>query len=436
MGSCFAREIEKFLVKNGMSAPMTSLSLPKEEMISGTPNEILNKYTPFSMLNELKWALTGETPPDEHLYLSAGDGLYIDPHLHPELKPTALERLKERRAMVSELTRSIRSTRVIILTMGLVEAWYDTASGLYLNGAPPKSVTAAEPDRFELHVLSYEDIITALNGMYALIASHCRADAELLITVSPVPFKASFTGRDALAANTYSKSVLRAAVEGFVRRHDNVDYFPSYEIVTLSDRAAAYWLDNIHVRPDMVGRIMNQVFQSYMPERASEFANAATEQRDEDISAPALYAQGVKSLKAGDGVGAIHHMQKAIAIGGDMQVGTPVHEVYTSLGIAAMMASQFALAETSLAKAIATGEHTGRAHFEMGRALSALKRSDEAVEHFTKAVGMTEESRHIWLRLGVELEKVNRTQEALEAFRSADGFGDANDRLASLMAAE
>src|SRR5690606_27730028 len=125
----------------------------------------------------------------------------------------------------SELTRSVRDTRVIILTMGLVEVWYDKMSGLYLNGPPPKAIITAEPDRFELHVLSYEDVITALEAIHALIAKHCRSDAQILITVSPVPFKVSFTGRDALSANTYSKSVLRAAVETFARAHENVDYF-------------------------------------------------------------------------------------------------------------------------------------------------------------------------------------------------------------------
>ena len=69
----------------------------------------------------------------------------------------------------------------------------------------------------------------------------------MLISVSPVPLKnVTFTGQDALTANTYSKSALRAASEEFVAGHEDVDYFPSYKIVTLTDRSAAFVEDNMH----------------------------------------------------------------------------------------------------------------------------------------------------------------------------------------------
>jgi tetratricopeptide (TPR) repeat protein len=433
MGSCFAREVEKNLVKAGLKAPMTELALPKEEMISGTANEILNKYTPFAMLNEIRWALTGETPPDEHLYLlaDAEKDLWADPHLHPELKPAPLARLKQRRADVLQLTRSILETRVIIFTMGLVEAWYDNQSGLYLNGSPPKLALSSQPERFELHVLSYEDIMVAMEELYTLIGHYCRKDVRILITVSPVPFKATLTGRDALAANTYSKSVLRTIAESFVRRHENVDYFPSYEIVTLSDRVAAYWIDNIHVRPEMVERIMNQVFAAYMPQRAEQFVNVTSVARDDDRTGPGLYAKAVKFMRDGAFVDAANHLHMAIETYGIDGLGVPASKVHVDLGNSYISCNRPEQGELEFRKALAIDPKNASVIQKFGLALAHMKRSDEALAAFKEAIALTPEPSFIW-RLGVEYQRLGRLSEAREAFKTSRDFGDSATRLAEV----
>lgn len=433
MGSCFAREVEKNLIKVGLKAPMTELALPKEEMISGTANELLNKYTPFAMLNEIRWAVTGETPPDEHLYLlaDAEKDLWADPHLHPDLKPAPLSRLKERRAEVLELTRSILTTRIIVFTMGLVEAWYDNLSGLYLNGSPPKLAMSSQPDRFELHVLSYEDVMSAMDDLYALIAQHCRKDARILITVSPVPFKATLTGRDALTANTYSKSVLRAATETFVRQHENVDYFPSYEMVTLSDRVAAYWIDNIHVRPEMVERIMNQVFAAYLPARADEFINPEVAEREKDRSGPALFAKAMQYVREGAHVDAANHLQIAIETHGVDGLGVPPSKVLGELGSAYINCHRPEQGEIELRKSLALAPDNPGVLQKLGLALARMKRSEEAISVFRQAIDIIPEPAYLW-RLGVEYERIEKWTDARDAFIKAGGFGDSEQRLADM----
>ncbi|MFT4089788.1 MAG: GSCFA domain-containing protein [Asticcacaulis sp.] len=431
MGSCFAREIEKFILQTGLKAPMTALSLPQEERISGTANEILNKYTPFAMLNELRWALTGETPADEHLYLlaDAENDLWVDPHLHPELKPAPLARLKERRADVLELTRSILSTRIIVLTLGLIEAWYDTHSGLYLNGSPPKTVLSREPERFQLHVLSYEDVMKALNEIYGLIQKYCRQDTQILVTVSPVPFKATFTGRDAMAANTYSKSVLRTAAESFVRAHDNVDYFPSYEIVTLSDRAGAYWVDNIHVRPEMVARIMNQVFRSYLPERAEEFAKDAFIARDEDRSGPALYKKAINFLRQEAPVDAAQNLQMAIDTYGADGLGVSAATALSDLGISYLRSSNTALGLKYLQQSLELEPENGRIWYKLGLAHARLKDSDSAISAFFKALETIEDKDSVKWRLGVEYHRREEWQKAYDFLSQVPETYDSKERI-------
>jgi GSCFA family len=43
---------------------------------------------------------------------------------------------------------------------------------------------------------------------------------------------------DIVVANTWAKSLLRAVAQEWAQAHNNIDYFPSYEIVKNSDRAA------------------------------------------------------------------------------------------------------------------------------------------------------------------------------------------------------
>ena len=49
--------------------------------------------------------------------------------------------------------------------------------------------------------------------------------------MSPVPLTATATENHVLAATTYSKSTLRAVAGDLYQNFENIDYFPSYEIV-------------------------------------------------------------------------------------------------------------------------------------------------------------------------------------------------------------
>jgi len=67
---------------------------------------------------------------------------------------------------------------------------------------------------------------------------------KVLLTVSPVPLIATYEKRHVLVSTTYSKSVLRVAAEQVMRRHDWIDYFPSYEIITGSYAGGLYYEDD------------------------------------------------------------------------------------------------------------------------------------------------------------------------------------------------
>ncbi len=257
IGSCFARNIEEALVDAGLDVVTSRYSIPASEW-EGRPNGILNKYHPYAMLNELVWALTEEKFPYDTAFVEMGKDQWIDMHLPGHAHPVSRERVVERRKEICRLYEEVRTCNVVMLTPGLVEAWWDNEGRCYTDRTIPRGVSNQHPDRYEFHVLSYEEVYTAMSSMIRLLRTNCRPDLRVFVTVSPVPLGATFTSNDVLIANTYSKSVLRTAIEHIVCENDFVEYFPSFESVTLSDRDHVYGNDFIHVKDEAVRELIGR----------------------------------------------------------------------------------------------------------------------------------------------------------------------------------
>ena len=266
LGSCFAREMEDRLHQLGFDAPLKHVQVLEEEQTGKLHQDVANKFTVQSIENELRWASGEPPPPPERLFLETTDGLWQDPQLIQASGLLPLERTILRRELVQRSIREFADCRLVILTLGLAEAWFDEETGLYFNAAPVAAAVRRHPGRFRLDVLAYEDILDSLERIHALLKARGHPDVKVLLTVSPVPLKATFSGEDAITANTYSKAVQRAACSAFTQRHDDVDYFPSYEIVAMSDRELAFERDNLHVTHSLVRHITGEVLGAYAPE--------------------------------------------------------------------------------------------------------------------------------------------------------------------------
>jgi tetratricopeptide (TPR) repeat protein len=262
IGSCFARNIERALVKRGFDVATQKLQLP-EDVIDRNGGGLLNNFGVVSIENEFRWALDPDHPfdPASHI-LEVAPGKYIDPHL--SVRPAALDKMIVYRSAVTDVTRLVRDCRVVIMTLGLSELWFDTLTQTYLNRAPLRSLVARHEGRFELHLLDFNDTMRSLNAVIALLRRYCRADQRILLTISPVPLGDTHTGQDVLVVNSYSKSVLRTAAEHIAVAHDHVDYFPSYESVTLSERARAWAADQVHVTLPLTDLNVERMLKAYM----------------------------------------------------------------------------------------------------------------------------------------------------------------------------
>lgn len=267
IGSCFARGIELALKGRGFAVESAATEFDHFETAGKnvTPLGFTNKYTTYAMLNELRWALDPAAEFPEESLVDLDGGICIDPHINPTLKPVDRAGTLERRRIMIDVTRRISQCRVVFFTLGLVEVWYDKQTGVWLNSTPTLPMQAKYPGRYEFAVTDYPANLANLEGVYDLLTRCGHPDLQIIVTVSPVPLNATFSGDDVVVANTFSKSTLRAVASEWARRHDNVQYFPSYEIVMNSDRQAA-WMDDLrHVRGPMTSSIMDYFVQAYAP---------------------------------------------------------------------------------------------------------------------------------------------------------------------------
>lgn len=263
IGSCFARNVERELARRGFDLPAWRIVKADEEFERVGTN-VLNNYAAPSIYNEISWALDPERPfvPEDNLY-EVFPGKFVDLHVARVIRPGPLDYVKKRRESITRVYKEIAECPLTVMTLGLTETWYDTSTSLYLNTRPHNSMMLKHPNRFELHVLDYADTIGFLTKTFDLLKKNCRPDVRVLLTVSPVPLTTTYRNMDVITANTYSKSVLRAAAEEIVSRYDFVEYYPSYESVTLTRRDLAWVDDQTHVQKDLIDVNVGRMVAAY-----------------------------------------------------------------------------------------------------------------------------------------------------------------------------
>ena len=267
IGSCFARGLENSLAGHKIAvesaAPeFAKLQSANKEERSGLG--FINKYNTYSILNELRWALDpdSEFPRDSIVPLT--DTTWYDPHTTPTLNFVGLDETLERRTLLQAVTKRIQSCRAIIITLGLAEVWRDVQADVFVNCTPIPSLFKTQPGRYEFHLTNFAQNRANLEAIYALLSQFGHPDFHVIITVSPVPLMNTFSTMDIVIANTWAKSLLRAVAQEWADAHPNVDYFPSYEIVQNSDRAAAWERDLRHVKGAGAQHIMELFLQKYL----------------------------------------------------------------------------------------------------------------------------------------------------------------------------
>jgi len=266
IGSCFARGIESSLIKHKVAvesaAPEFAKLQPANKEVSGLG--FTNKYNTYSILNELRWALDPDVEFPRESIVPLTKTTWYDPHTNPTLEFADLKETLRRRVLMQAVTKRIEGCRAVILTLGLAEVWRDVKADVFVNRTPIPSLFKTDPERYEFHLTSFAENWANLEAIHELLSHYGHPDIRIIVTVSPVPLMNTFSTMDIVTANTWGKSLLRAAAQEWAAAHSNVDYFPSYEIVQNSDRAAVWETDLRHVKGAAAQHVMNLFVGNYL----------------------------------------------------------------------------------------------------------------------------------------------------------------------------
>lgn len=249
-GSCFAREVEWALHAAG------------RKVLSWTPqvglsNGIFHRYNTFSMINDFRFAFEGGWSREMAVQTHRGWADYTSNQIC-----ASLEDLEKERLALIALHRNLASTDVLVLTLGLIEVWFDKQTERVLNFTPSEAL-GKQPGRYEFRVTGYQENLDAVRELVAF-GREVNPDLKVIVTVSPVPLNGSFSGVDILQSNSLSKCTLRTVAQVVADENPFVDYFPSYELVTLSDPDAVWLPDRRHVRREAVAHIIGKFSAAYL----------------------------------------------------------------------------------------------------------------------------------------------------------------------------
>lgn len=264
IGSCFARNIEIALARRNILS-LTSNYVFDDAMYEqtgvGARNGALNAYTPASMLDLLRFTRRPDAATVGSLQL--GEDGWCD-MLMSGLRFLSGAEYTACRDKLRACYVEVAKADVVVVTLGYTESWFDTQDGIYVNRSPGANIkTVKRGERYQFHNMSSAQVIDCLEGIVQELEAQTEGRAKVILTTSPVPLHGTFTDKDVIMANQYSKATLLSAAVQVSDRYDFVDYFPSYEIVMNSDRASTWVDDGVHIKPEIVAGVMDSFVHAY-----------------------------------------------------------------------------------------------------------------------------------------------------------------------------
>lgn len=270
VGSCFAQHIGRRLRRAGLNV------LDLEPAPDGAPLGVLrnygygifsarygNIYTVRQLVQLLDDARAGFVDP---CYVWQRNGRFYDA-FRPGIEPGGLASLEEvlalRRFHLGRVARLFAQASCLFFTLGLTECWIEQATGRVLPICPGVIAGEYDPDHHALLSLGWAEVMADLAALWTALRGF-NPKARLVLSVSPVPLTATATGGHVLVATGQAKAVLRAAAGEFAARHADVDYFPSYEIITNPAAMGSFFRPNLREIADRgVDAVMSMFLEAH-----------------------------------------------------------------------------------------------------------------------------------------------------------------------------
>jgi hypothetical protein len=250
IGSCFADSIGSRL--SGLK-------------IGTLANPFGTLYNPVSIHKVLEDALNSNPLP-AHTYLQHED-VHLNFNFHSEL--SALHRhdlemqLQEKTAAVRDF---LKNTDCLMLTYGTARVYtrVDTDEIVANCHKQPAGL-------FRKSLLSLPEITASFTQLLQAIRT-VRPSIRIILTLSPVRHL-----KDTLVLNNVSKSILRVACHALQEQHEEVEYFPAFEIMTDDLRDYRFYKsDMLHPNHDAEEYIWQNFKARYFDISMHDFAEKWT----------------------------------------------------------------------------------------------------------------------------------------------------------------
>lgn len=200
MGSCFAMRIREYMIRHKNQTDTIFI-----------PEGLNNTY---AVRQYIEWVLTGDRSLDAYCY-DQNDKLGI--HKWES---------KEEQASVKQKFINYDG---YIITYGLAEVWRDKKTkGVFWRGVPEELF---DEKSHECVVTTVDENVTNILKTIEIIQKNCGKHKPIIITLSPVPLKATFLNRSCIVSDNISKSILRISIDQALNGLENVYYWPSFEFV-------------------------------------------------------------------------------------------------------------------------------------------------------------------------------------------------------------
>jgi len=257
-GSCFAQRIAERISRFGLSYFIA------EEQAAPYAARYGNVYSSVQLQQLLERAL-GTFDPLERAW-ETPDGRLLDP-FRPRIEPNGFATLADleddRREHLVAVRRLFSELDVFIFTLGLTEVWTDARDGAVFPTCPGRGRGVFDPRR---HIFRNLDVSATAEGLEVFLDLLRRLNpgAKVILTVSPVAIAATMEQMHVVRASMFTKSVLKVAAEMVARRHENVDYFASFDLVmqNLGDEKL-FADDGRHVLDEAADRVTSLLASSY-----------------------------------------------------------------------------------------------------------------------------------------------------------------------------
>lgn len=177
----------------------------------------------------------------------------------------------ERRQHIFDVFKTMFQTDCVVITLGLTEVFRDVERDLYVSNALVAigPLRRALGERLEFVDLDFETSLGFVRGALDLIWD-MNPDAKILITVSPVSAKATFSGDDVILASMRSKALLHTVITEVIRNEPRAGYFPGFERIMLTRSWDVFTPDLRHVSDFAVKGVVAQLVQTYFEVDATQ----------------------------------------------------------------------------------------------------------------------------------------------------------------------